>query len=177
MKLHKVQCFNKCFVSADRGRGLGPRNSSVFCFLHTFSDSSQRCLPHTHDIMYHVSVQSLASHEKAHNCFYKKLPTCASPSHPCCSQGWQTTPKSSVQSRKIHPPALFFFLFSFKYIPCVDSRVDFPPPNFSCPLSNSLEFDLRMVTCPSGSIPPSCADENPFTGSFCSEEFIVQGGW
>lgn len=129
VNLHKVQCFNKCFVCAERGRDLGPLSSSVLCFLHTFfPDSPQRFSPHMND---RIHLYSLQLHMEKHTTAFYKHPQLV-PSHPCCPPSWQTQ-LLTAPSRWTNQPPSALFLFSLLNTSRVDSRVDFPPPNFPCP--------------------------------------------
>lgn len=93
-----------------------------------FPDSLQRFSPHIND---RIHLYSLQLHMKKHTTAFYKHPQLV-PSHPCCQPSWQTQLLTAPSRRKNQPPSALF-LFSLLNTSRVDSRVDFPPPNFPCP--------------------------------------------
>lgn len=176
VNLHKVQCFNKCLLCVEKSRDLGPVSSSVFCFLHTFLLTLHRGFDHTY-MMESIWTVIRFTWKSTQLLFYKHPQLV--PSHPCCAPSWQTQLLTAPSRRKNQPPTALF-LFSLLNTSRVDSRADFPPPKFPCPIQQrfgiwSLDgnVSIRVHTT------QSCADESPFTGysSSCSRKFIVRGGW
>lgn len=115
MKLHKVQCFNKCSVSAERGRGLGPLNSSIFGFLHAFLTRHRGFITCT---WYNPSAQCPASQWKARTCFFFVFFPFSNSCLAISSSLSRLTDATPNCPKWKSIPQRFSLLLSFKCLPC-----------------------------------------------------------
>lgn len=111
VNLHKVQCFNKCLLRAERSRDLGPLSSSVSCFLHTLLPTLHRGSHHTH-MMESIWTVTRFTWKSTQLLFflYKHPPTLCRLILGGCPPSWQTQLLTAPSRWKNQlPTALFFF--------------------------------------------------------------------